>query len=115
MLSLLDRAAIRAAARDPAHDPYLRAVLKLRFEQLGVAGAHFHVVQRGDTLADAEAAAGFPLVLDEAPCWEWVESHPGGWTEIVLILSDDAPAQVLLVPDDADPSVLAPLASHANG
>lgn len=109
MLSLTDRPSIRAAARDPTLDPHLRAALTLRFEQLGGIGADFHVVQSGDTLADAEAAIGYPLVIDDVPTWEWTQRHPGDVVEIVLILSDDGPAQVLLVPDKQgiDPALIA--------
>lgn len=115
MLTLTDRDALRRAIRDPALDLHLRAALLLRFEQMGGAGADFHVLQPGDALADAEAAVGFPLTLDGAPCWEWAERHPGGWNEVVLILSDDGPAQVLLVPDGADSSILDLLRGHADG
>ena len=96
MLTLTDRDALRRAARDPTLDPHLRAVLRLRHDQ---PDAHFHVVECGDALADAEAAVGFPLTLDGAPAWEWLERHPGGWLEVVFVLSDDGPAQVLLTPD----------------
>lgn len=113
MLTLTNRAALRRAIRDPALDPHLRAVLHLRFHQLGGAGADFHVFQYGDCIAQAEAAVGFPMTLDGAPAWEWTERHPGGWTEVVFVLSDDGPAQVLLVPDDADASITAVLREHA--
>lgn len=93
------RAALRRAAFDATLDPHLRAVLRLRLEQLGGACAHFYVVPPGDGVADAEAAVGFPLTIDGQPSWEWLERHPGGWAEAVFVLSDDGPAQVLLVPD----------------
>ena len=115
MLTLTGRAALRRAIRDPALDPHLRAVLHLRFHQIGGAGADFHVVQPHDRSAQAEAAVGFPLMLEGAPTWEWTERHPGGVTEVVFVLSDDAPAQVLLVPDDADASITDPLREHADG
>ena len=114
MLSLTDRPSIRAAARDPTLDPAVRAVLKLRYEQLGGPGAHFHVVQPGDTLAVAEAAVGWPMTLDGEPQWEWIERH-GTVLEAVFVLSDDGPAQVLLVPDGACPSIAALLREHADG
>ena len=112
MQSLTD---LRAAARDPRLDPALRAVLILRFEQLGGLGADFHVVQPGYDMAVVETAIGYPMTLDDAPCWEWLAHHPGGWTEVVFILSDDGHAQGLLVPDDADPAITALLREHANG
>jgi hypothetical protein len=101
MRSLTDRASVRAAARDPALDPAIRAVLTLRFNQLGGTGADFHIVTATDSMADAEAALGFPLFMEGEPCWEWSRRHPG-CTELTFILCDDGPAQVLLVPDDHD-------------
>lgn len=98
MYSLTDRAAIRVAARDPTLDPALRAILSLRFEQLGGVGAHFHLAGLADDIAAAEEAIGWPMTFDDAPCWEWTQVHPGDWREIVFVLSDDGPAQVLLAP-----------------
>lgn len=115
MLTLTDRGALRGAIRDPSIDPHLRAVLRLRFDQLGGTGASFHVVGNTDLLADAEAAVGFPMTLEGEPAWEWIERHPGGITEVVFVLSDDGPAQVLLVPSDADSSIINLLQEHANG
>lgn len=96
-----NRAALLAAIRDPATDPDLRAVLALRFEQLGGAGATFHVFEQSDEPADVEAAIGWPVMLDGEPCFEWSELHPGGWHELVFVLSDDGPAQVLIARDDS--------------
>jgi hypothetical protein len=115
MQTITDRAALRRAIRDPALDPHLRAVLRLRHDQLGGAGACFYVVQPHDRIADAEAAIGFPLTDEGEPCWEWLQRHPGGWCEVVFVLSDDGPAQVLLVPGDADASITAVLREHADG
>ena len=115
MLTLTDRASLRRAIRDPALGPRLRAVLRLRFEQLGGPGAHFHVAGPGDALADAQVAVGWPLAIDGEPQWEWAERHPGGFTELVLILSDDGPAQVLLVPDGASADLADLLREHADG
>lgn len=113
MLTITDRAALRRAIRNPSLDPHLRAVLKLRFEQLGGVGADFHILEPPDDLAVAEAAVGFPLVVDGVPAFEWTRRHPGGWTEVVLVLSDDGPAQVLLVPDASPVADL--LREHAAG
>lgn len=99
MLTLTDRDALRRAIRDPTLDLALRAVLKLRFKQLGGTGADFHVAEPTDSPDAAETAVGWPLALDDAPCWEWVRHHPGGWIEIVFVLSDDGSAQVLLAHD----------------
>lgn len=113
MLSITDRGALRRAIRDPALHPHLRAVLRLRHDQLGGLGADFHVIGDADSQADAEAAVGFPLAIDGAPTWEWTHRHPGGWTEVTFILSDDGPAQVLLVPDTSPIAGL--LREHAAG
>lgn len=67
MQSFTDRVALRRAVRDPSLDPHLRAVLRLRFEQMGGAGAHFHVAREGDLVPDAEAAVRFPMTLDGEP------------------------------------------------
>jgi hypothetical protein len=101
MKSYKSHASVRSAVRDPALNPAIRAVLTLRFNQLGGPGADFHVVTAADTMVDAEAALGFPLSMEGEPCWEWSRHHPG-CTELTFILSDDGPAQVLLVPDDHD-------------
>lgn len=113
MLTLTDPAAVRRAARDPELDPHLRAVLRLRLRQTGDADAHFHVAEAGDAIADAEAAVGFPVTLEGEPAWEWIERHHGGISEVAFVLSDDGPAQVLLVPD-ASP-IAAVLREHADG
>lgn len=115
MLTLTDRDAVRLAARDPTIDRHVRAVLRLRFEQLGGVGANFHVVEAGDTNADAEAAVGWPMAFDGAPQWEWAARHPGGVVELTFVLSDDGPAEVLLVPDlpGIDPMLLELCRQHA--
>lgn len=113
MLTLADRGALRRAIRDPAFDPNLRAVLRLRHDQLGGVGADFHIVGTTDGIAAAEAAIGFPMTIDGAPMWEWIARHPGGITEVTFILSDDGPAQVLLIPDSSPITDL--LREHAAG
>jgi hypothetical protein len=115
MLTLTDRGALRRAIRDPALDPHLRAVLRLRYDQLGGVGADFHLIQTGDSLADVEAAVGFPMTVEDMPMWEWTRRHAGEIVEVTFILSDDGPAQVLLVPDDADPAITDLLREHAVG
>lgn len=113
MMTITDRNALRRAIRDPALAPPVRAILALRHDQLGGDGAHFHVAQAGDGIADAELAIGFPLTLDGETTCEWIERHPGDVLEAVLILSDDGPAQVLLVSGDACPAVADLLREHA--
>ncbi|MEP9403429.1 hypothetical protein [Sphingomonas sp. VNH70] len=58
--------------------------------------AYLIVVEAHDTVADIEAAAGYPLVT--SPAFEWVADR-GGWFEAVTILSDDGFGIVLFVPD----------------
>ena len=100
MLTLTDRRALRLAVHDPTLDPAVRAVLALRLGQLdGDEAATFHVAGAGDNLVDAEAVVGWPLTMDGEPQWEWALCHPGGITELAFVLSDDGPAEVLLVPD----------------
>lgn len=101
MISLTDRASVRAAARDPTLDPAVRAVLRLRYEQLGGPGAHFHVAGPDDSPVDAEKAVGWPLALEGEAQWEWLAHHPGRVCEAAFVLSDDGHAQVLLARDDA--------------
>lgn len=113
MLTLITPAQLRAATLNARLHPHLRALLRLRFEQLGGDGADFHVMSRTDTLADAEEAVGWPLAADGSPQWEWALGHPGGWTEVTFVLSDDGPAQVLLVPPDPHPAVADLLRSFA--
>ena len=98
---LRDRGALLATICDPATDPGLRALLTLRFEQLGGASAIFNIADAADGPDDAEAAIGWPILLDGEPCFEWSERHSGGWWELVFVLSDDGPAQVLLARDDS--------------
>lgn len=106
---IIDTAAAMAHALDRPLDPDFRQLLTLRRDQAGDA-ARFIVVQPGDTIISIEEAIGFPVMLhdgdDAAPAWEWAQRHDGGWIEVVFVLSDDGPADVLLVPDrdgtDAD-------------
>ena len=105
-MTLTDRASVRAAALEPSLDPTLRAILKLRYEQMGGAGAHFHVADETDDPVVAEQAVGWPLTVEGQASWEWLHHHHGGWIEVVFILSDDGPAQVLLVPDKSVLSAL---------
>lgn len=122
-----------ARAFEGALDPPLRRLLTLRRDQLiGDTDldlsdiAHMIVVQRGDTLAAVEAEAGIPLATNLVDgsrygepgfttSFEFVERHPGGWLEAVLILSDDGYGVALFVPDriDTDPKLLLLLLAHA--
>jgi hypothetical protein len=126
MLTIDSSADMARALASPIADD-LRRLLALRRGQ--VAGelaevARFVVIQPGDTIADVEATLGFSPTTDLdgvsahdpgfLPWHEWSERHLG-WTELVFVLSDEGPAQVLLVPDseDIDPILLALCHDHA--
>lgn len=81
--------------------------------------AHFIVAEAGDTLPAIEGAAGVGLATNLVDGtrhgepgfvdnFEFVQRHPGGWFEAVVILSDDGFGLVLLVPDQPgiDPALL---------
>jgi hypothetical protein len=128
MRSFTTRAAVWAAAADPALDPRLRALIAARARQLeddtepGVELgdlAHFHAVQSGDDMTAVNAALGFPVdanlvdgvrfgSADFCPSWEWIKHHDG-WFEAAFVVSGDGFGHVLLVPDrpDTDPRLLA--------
>ncbi len=123
---IIDTSAAFAPALERPIDAHLPAPLILRRDQLGgdiEDAARFFVVEPVDSIADVEAAVGFPLVIDDAPSWEWIERHEGGWIEIAFVFSDDGPADVLLVPDRTtiDPALAdllhryAPAAHEATG
>ena len=63
--------------------------------------AVFLIIQPGDTLQQADAAFGQPLVRDSKFCFlpELAEQQ-GGWIEITFILSQDGFGLVLLVQID---------------
>lgn len=124
MISIRSSADVERALGDVL-DPALRLLLTQRRDQLAEDTdfdfadlAHIVVVCPGDTLAAVEAEVGVPMgtnLVDGsrlgepgfAPSFEYVEQHPGGWTEAVMILSDDGFGIVLLVPDriDVDPAL----------
>jgi len=131
MLSIKTSADMERALAGPL-DPALRELLAARRDQLADEGldlaelAHFVVPGPGDTLASVEAEAGVSLSVnygdntklgdaDFKPSWEYVERHPGGWREVVLILSDDGYGVVILISDriDLDPAFHLLLARHA--
>lgn len=118
MLSLRETAAMERAA-NTYPNLQLRHLLDRRIKQLRRDCecdlnqiVHFLVIEPGDTLPDAEAELGFPLLvnlIDGArfgedgftPSWEWIESH-GFWFELAFILSDDGFGAVVFVPDSPD-------------
>lgn len=104
--------------QEPIH-PDLRGLLETRRDQLAEYGdlselGTFNFVQPGDTLEAIETALRFPLIMDGAPTWEWVERH-GPFFEAPIILSDDGFGHVLIVQDteSTDPTLLALCREHA--
>lgn len=118
-MQIIDSMAALARAMNELTDPALKLLLTLRRNQAGdymEEAARFLIVEPPDTLAEVEAAIGFPLATDEAPSWEWLEHHDGGWIEIVFVFSDECPADVLLVPTsaDIDAGLIALIQRHAS-
>lgn len=105
-----------ARALDTPLEPELHAILNehrdlltaydgFRFDEL----AEILIVERGDTLAEAEETYGRRLVKNDAFAMmaELALRH-SLWIEVVFILSDDGFGLVLLVEtgESADPSIL---------
>ncbi|WP_350601464.1 hypothetical protein [Pseudomonas sp. 65/3-MNA-CIBAN-0223] len=76
----------------------------------------FVVFEECDTVADLDAALGFPIMANRFdgcrygepgfnPSWESVEEHIN-WFELVYVLSDDGFGVVVFVPKHADPELL---------
>lgn len=130
MISIRSSADLVRALDGPL-PPDLRRLLIQRRDQLSNGAdvdlselVHVIVAQPGDTLATIEAEAEVPIATNYAdgsrlgepdftPSFEFVRHHYGGWTEAVLILSDDGFAVALFVPDrsDTDPDLLRLLAA----
>lgn len=121
MLNITDAAGL-ARALSSSLDPAIRALLTLRRDQLlyDTAGdyelgdlVHFVIVEPGDSIADVEAAANYPLFTE--PAFEWVTDH-GQWIEGVIVLSDDGFGIAIFVPDidGVDPTMLSVLRDHIN-
>lgn len=94
-------------------DDDIGRLLQERHKQLAEYGdlehlGTFIIVQQGDTYPDVEQAAGFPIVSDDTPNWEWIERH-GSIFEAPIILTDDGFGRILIIPDDpsTDPHLLA--------
>ncbi|QCB41018.1 hypothetical protein E5673_01230 [Sphingomonas sp. PAMC26645] len=135
MLSLVTRAAVETAIRNPSLDPDLRNLLAIRASQLADDTepdielgdlAHFHAVEAGDGMIEVKAALGFAVDInlvdgvafghsDFVPSWEWIEHHVG-YFELAFVLSDDGFGHILLVPDQlgVDPRLLDLCKSYAS-
>lgn len=111
MISITNSAAL-ARALDSPIDSALKRLLLLRRDQLlsdtdyDLADlAHLICVEPADTIAEIEAAAGYPIVT--SPAFEWVMDHDG-ILEAPVILDDSGYGIVLIVPQVAgvDPALL---------
>ena len=98
----------------------LRRFLERRLRQLRSDDwGEFILVEPGDGLSDLDRQCGGWLVSESGefdPPYEWLAHHPGARCfELVLILSDDGHAGVLIVPDHADvnPEIRAFCRRHA--
>ncbi len=82
----------------------LRRLLERRFRQLQSDDwGEFVLLEPGDGLLELDDQFGGWLVSESGefdPPYEWLAHHPGARCyELVLILSDDGHAGVLIVPD----------------
>ena len=83
----------------------LRRLLERRFRELQSDDwGEFILVEPGDGLPELDDQFGGWLVSESGefdPPYEWLAHHPAARCfELVLILSDDGQASVLIVPDD---------------
>ena len=113
-----------ARALDSPLDPELKHCLQAHWDRLAEWQdyelselAIFVVVQAGDTLEQAEAIIGQPLVQEG--CFTIppeLVARRGGWFEATFILSDDGFGLVLLVEiaDSTAPDLLAACNHHLN-
>lgn len=83
-------------------DPNLRLILARYADMMDLATIYV-VTGPADTLAALDRLRGRPLAD-----WEFIQAHPGGWYEIVIITVDYGDGDVILIPDRAniDPALL---------
>lgn len=83
-------------------DPNLRLILARYADMMDLATIYV-VTGPADTLVALDRARGRPLTD-----WEFIQAHPGGWYEIVIITADFGDGDVILIPDRAniDPALL---------
>ena len=98
----------------------LRRLLERRLRQLQSDDwGEFILVEPGDGLSDLDRQFGGWLMSESGifdPPYEWLAHHPGARCyELVLILSDEGHAGVLIVPDEitVDPTIRAFCRAHA--
>lgn len=104
-------------------EPELREILSAYVKRLNVYEGYdlcelvnFIVFGWGDTVADLDAALGFPVMTnrsdgsryrepDFTPSWEVIEEHIN-WFEVVYVLSDDGFGVVVFVAKNSDAELL---------
>ena len=98
----------------------LRRLLERRLHELQSDDwGEFILVEPGDGLPELDGQFGGWLVSESGvfdPPYEWLAHHSSAQCyELVLILSDDGQASVLIVPDDSDvnPEIRAFCREHA--
>lgn len=77
-------------------DPNLRLILARYADMMDLATIYV-VTGPADTPAALDSARGRPLTD-----WEFIQVHPGGWYEIVIVTADFGDGDVILVPDRAN-------------
>mgnify|MGYP003599748189 CR=1 FL=1 len=85
---------------------------------------NFIVFEECDTIADLDAALGFPVMTNHfdgcrygdpgfSPSWEAIEEHIN-WFELVYVLSDYGFGVVVFIPKHADPKLLRMLQQYSH-
>lgn len=119
MLNIANSAALARALDSPLDDAIKRLLITRRDQlaeyvesDIGEL-AQWLVIEPGDSIADIENAAGFPIITDLT--FEWVMDHSGLF-ELPTILSDDGFGVVLIVPEveGIDPALLIVCREHAS-
>ena len=129
MQILRDSKSIEEGARSWL-DPELRELLAAHVKSLNEYEGFelselvsFIVFEVCDTVADLDAALGFPIMANRfdgvrfgepgfSPSWEAIEEHIN-WFEMVYVLSDDGFGVVVLVSKHADPELLKMLQQYS--
>lgn len=81
----------------------LKSLLQSRRDQLMEYGdlselGIFAIIQPGDTIGTVGSEVGWPIIMEGAPTFEWVQRHNSIF-EVPFVLSDSGAGHVLFVPD----------------